>query len=390
MKIGIVGGTFDPIHNGHLMLGEYAKKLFNLDKIWFMPNGNPPHKMNQEIETQTKHRVEMVKKALEDKSDFLIQLYEANRKEINYSYLTMEHFRETYPENQFYFIIGADSLFALEKWAEPERLLKTCVILAAYRDDKDTKEMESQIQYLNQKYGANIYLLNTPHVDISSSQIRDMIKRGESIDAMVPEAVCAYIRGHHLYEVDIDCIKKTLHNQQDGARYEHTLGVVETAVSLAKQYGADEDKARLAALLHDVAKPISADKKIKLCHENHLPISEAERANPSLLHAKLGACIAKETYNVLDEEVLDAIRYHTTGRSNMTLLDKIIYIADYIEPNRNQAPNLKEIRELAYVDLDECLYEILKSTLAYLETRSEVTDPLTEQTYLFYKGALKK
>ncbi len=390
MKIGIVGGTFDPIHNGHLMLGEYAKQLFELEEIWFMPNGNPPHKSNEKIETQTKHRVEMVQRAIADKNDFKIQLYEVNRKEINYSYLTMEYFCKKYPENQFYFIIGADSLFALERWAEPARLLKTCIILAAYRDDKDTQEMDAQIQYLNQKYGADIRLLNTPNVDISSSEIRNMIKNGTSIDSLVPEEVCTYIKEHYLYQMDIERIKDILHGQQGEVRFAHTMGVVDTAISLAKQYGIDEEKARLAALLHDVAKPLSKEEKIRICHENHLFITEAEQANPSLLHAKLGAYIARETYQIFDEDVLNAICYHTTGRPGMTLLEKIVYVADYIEPNRNQAPNLKEIRKLAYVDLDECLYQILENTLVHLQTRSEAIDPMTEQTYLFYKEVLKK
>lgn len=390
MKIGIVGGTFDPIHNGHLMLGEYAKQLFDLEEIWFMPNGNPPHKSNATIETQTKHRVEMVQRAIADRNNFKIQLYEVNRKEINYSYLTMEHFCELYPENQFYFIIGADSLFAIEQWAEPARLLKTCTILAAYRDDKGTRKMEEQIQYLNRKYEADICLLNTTNVDVSSSQIRNMIKNGETIDTLVPETVCAYIKEHRLYQADIEKIKEILHSQQGDVRFAHTMGVVDTAISLAKRYGADKEKVRFAALLHDVAKPIPTDEKLKICYANHLSITESEQANPSLLHAKLGAYIAKETYQIVDEDILNAICYHTTGRPNMTLLEKIIYIADYIEPNRSQAPNLKEIRELAYVDLDECLYRILEGTLAYLRTRNEVIDPMTEETYLFYKGILKK
>lgn len=202
MKIGIMGGTFDPIHKGHLMLGEYARELFALDEIWFMPNGNPPHKLNENIESQTNHRVEMVKRAIEGNAEFVLQLYEVNRKEVNYSYKTMEHFKEVYPDNKFYFIIGADSLFALERWVHPERLLKTCTILAAYRDGKDTKEMEAQIQYLNEKFDADIRLLNTPNVDISSSEIRRRMKSGESIEDLVPESVYSYIQSEQLFKDD--------------------------------------------------------------------------------------------------------------------------------------------------------------------------------------------
>lgn len=199
MKIGIMGGTFDPIHKGHLMLGEYAKDLYKLDEIWFMPNGNPPHKLNSNIESQTKHRVEMVKLAIEGYDNFKIQLYEVERTEVNYSYLTMQHFKEKFSDDEFYFIIGADSLFAFETWKHPELLVKTCKILAAYRDGKNTSEMETQIQYLNKKYGAEIYLLNTPNVDISSSEIRRMLKDQEDISELVPKAVFSYIQSNNLF-----------------------------------------------------------------------------------------------------------------------------------------------------------------------------------------------
>ena len=368
MKIGIMGGTFDPIHNGHLMLGEYAKDLFSLDEIWFMPNGNPPHKMNEKIESQTKHRVEMVRRAISDKDGFVLQLYEVKRKEINYSYLTMEHFRDAYPDCEFYFIIGADSLFALESWVHPEKLVKTCVILAAYRDDKNTDEMMKQILYLNEKYGADIRLLKTPSVDISSTEIRQRLKNGLSVQDMIPESVYKYIQDHRLFAGDLEEMKEKVRQSQQGSRFAHTLGVVETAIQLAKQYQVDEKKAEIAALLHDCAKEIC----------------------PGLQHAPKGAELAKTEYGIQDEEILDAIRWHTTGRPGMSKLDKIIYIADYIEPNRNQAPNLDELRRLAMVDLDECLYAILKATLAYLETKKGIIDPMTEQTYLYYKNCLNK
>lgn len=202
MKIGIMGGTFDPIHSGHLMLGRFARDLFALDKIWFMPNGTPPHKASDTIESQTKHRVEMVKRAISNEKDFILQLYEVDNREVNYSYLTMEHFRENYPEHEFYFIIGADSLFGIEKWKCPDRLLKTCIILAAYRDGKNKTEMEEKIAYLNQKFGADIRLLNTPNVDISSSEIRDKLKAHEEVTDMIPSCVYEYILENQLYGVE--------------------------------------------------------------------------------------------------------------------------------------------------------------------------------------------
>lgn len=204
MKIGIMGGTFDPIHKGHLMLGEYAYKQYGLDKVWFMPNGTPPHKDNAKIGTSAKNRMEMVELAIAEREEFELQTYEILNQETNYSYKTMEHFVSLYPENEFYFIIGADSLFAFESWRNPERLVKTCTILAAYRDDKSTDDMLLQIEYLNKKYSADIRLLNTPNVDISSSEIRSMMQDAESICEMVPAVVYKYIKDNQLYKENVN------------------------------------------------------------------------------------------------------------------------------------------------------------------------------------------
>lgn len=189
---------------------------------------------------------------------------------------------------------------------------------------------------------------------------------------------------------NIDYMKEIVKENLDAIRYEHTMGVMYTAAAMAMRYDLDLQKALVAGLLHDCAKCISSDKKISLCEEHGITISESERKNPSLLHAKLGAFFAEEKYGVKENDILEAITYHTTGRPNMSLLDKIVFIADYIEPNRVQAPHLEQIRKLAFEDIDACLYMILEDSLAYLQTRSEVIDPMTEQTYLYYKKEWKE
>lgn len=191
-------------------------------------------------------------------------------------------------------------------------------------------------------------------------------------------------------QLKLEKMKKRVSSHLDKERYEHTLGVMYTAGAMAMRYHVDLEKALIAGLLHDCAKGLSSDKKLKLCEKYQLTVSESERKNPGLLHAKLGAYIAKTKYGIDDMEIVDAIAYHTTGRPEMTLLDKIVYIADYIEPNRNEAPNLDEVRALAFQDMDACLYVILKDSLAYLETKNEVVDPRTEQTYQYYKKLLQK
>lgn len=173
-------------------------------------------------------------------------------------------------------------------------------------------------------------------------------------------------------------------------RFEHTLGVMYTAESLAIRYGTDMTQAAVAGLLHDCAKCIPNAQKIKMCRKNGIEITEMEEANPSLLHAKLGAYLAKSVYGVTDPEILSAISCHTTGKPDMSMLDMIIYMADYIEPNRDKAPNLKEIRKKSFENIEEALYQVLESTLKYLSDRPEMIDPTTKISYDFYKWKLQK
>lgn len=193
--------------------------------------------------------------------------------------------------------------------------------------------------------------------------------------------------------MDAICIKdlkKDLKKEMDDSRFEHTLGVMYTCAALAMRYRYDMDKAMLAGLMHDCAKCMPNAKKLKMAEKNHLEISDLERKNPFMLHAKLGALLAKKKYDIDDEEILSAIRWHTTGRPHMTLLDKIVYVADYIEPKRDKAPNLPEIRQLAFIDLDKALIKILEDTLGYLEDSEENVDSMTRETYEFYVHEMEK
>ncbi len=184
--------------------------------------------------------------------------------------------------------------------------------------------------------------------------------------------------------VSIRDLKKEMKKSMDDSRYEHTLGVMYTSASLAMRYGYDIDKALLAGLMHDCAKCMPNAKKLKTAEKNGLEISELERKNPFMLHAKVGELLARKKYDIDDKDVLGAIRWHTTGKPDMTLLEKIVYVADYIEPKRKKAPNLKEIRQLAFVDLDQALLKILEDTLGYLGDSADV-DSMTRATYEFYK-----
>ena len=187
----------------------------------------------------------------------------------------------------------------------------------------------------------------------------------------------------------IEEMRLKLVNGLDEPRYQHTLGVMYTAASMAMCHGENVENALVAGLLHDCAKCISSIDKIKLCEENGIEISETEAKNTGLLHAKLGAFLAEKEYGVTDEDILMSIRSHTTGRPGMSLLEKIIYIADYMEPGRKELPNMKDVRKLAFEDIDKCLYRILKDSLIYLKSRDFAIDPMTEETYNYYKAIME-
>lgn len=169
-------------------------------------------------------------------------------------------------------------------------------------------------------------------------------------------------------------------------RYRHTLGVSYTAAALAMRYGAVMEDARIAGLLHDCAKELTEEEQLAACVENKIPVSEVERQHPYLLHAKLGAWVAEKKYGIMDRDILNAIAHHITGRENMSLLEKVIFVADYIEPGRVQAPNLPEIRQLAFADIDRALIRVLEDTLSYVKAGGGAFDSATEVTLQFYRA----
>ena len=191
-------------------------------------------------------------------------------------------------------------------------------------------------------------------------------------------------------EYDFIKMQKKLKKNLDEDRYQHTLGVMFTCAAMAMVHGVDYLDAQMAGLLHDCAKCIPNKKKLEMCEKHKIELTDFEKEHPYLIHAKLGAFLAKSRYGVKDPEILSAIRYHTTGKPDMTALEKIVYIADYIEPMRNRAPHLPLVRKLAFQDLDECMYRILKDTLDYLDESADEIDETTREAYEYYKAYLKK
>lgn len=199
-KVGIMGGTFDPIHIGHLILGEMAYEQFHLDQVWFMPSGNPPHKQNRRGQASDAQRVEMVKEAIADNPHFALSLEEMNADGYSYTYRTLERLKACYPHTEFYFIMGEDSLVDFDTWKEPQRIAELCTLVVATRDQTKPEVFEALLKSRSEQFQTEFLKLATPNIDISSHAIRERIRSQQSVRYYLPESVRQFIRKQRMYE----------------------------------------------------------------------------------------------------------------------------------------------------------------------------------------------
>jgi len=364
---GIMGGTFDPIHNGHIRMAEAALEQLKLDEVLFIPDGDPPHKQEQ---ASASDRLEMVELATKGRSGFRTLDMEVVRAGQTYTVDTLEQLKANSPSDQFTYIVGADTLMRVETWRNFPRVASLLTGIAyAPRSDVSASESELQRQRLSQRYGLAVTPLAMEEVDVSSTDVRYAVARGLPVDAMVPPSVLSYIRSRGLYEDPmLTLLQKTLSRD----RYRHTLGVEQTAVRLAQQYGEDVEKARVAALLHDCARCLDSAEMRRLVGEKG-----SGTTLRALMHAPAGAKLARERFGVTDESILSAIRWHTTGHEGMTRLEKIVYLADFIEPNRPNYPGIEELRQEAFRDLDRAVRMAAENTMRYVRERGLEPDENT-------------
>lgn len=395
MKIGILGGTFDPIHNAHIEIAKEALKQFELDKVMIMPTSNPPHKDKNRI-TGNFHRANMIRLAIKDIDGIEFSDFELNKNDVTYTADTLCMLKELHPENQYYFIVGSDSIASFMSWYRPDVILKYAILLAVKRDDETSLLMDEKIKEINNKYNTSVGIIHMKSMAVSSSFIR--VNDYSYIKDMIPETVYKYIVENKLYSDDnvnvawsINKITEDLRDTLKPQRFKHTLGVADTAKEMAETFNVNPNKAYFAGMLHDCAKNLSDVELLKICRENNIEISECEVKSPYLLHGKVGAHIAKSKYGITDKEILSAIVWHTTGKPDMTDLEKIVFSADYIEPGRYKQPNLKFLRELAHKDLDLLTFNILKDTVEYLKSRNSGSiDYNTISAYEFYKKLMEE
>ena len=374
-QIGLMGGSFNPIHCGHLNMARTALACGAVERVLFLPSGNPPHKRDGLADKRD--RLAMAQLAIEGEHGMAMCTEEIERGGVIYTVDTLTILRERMPDCRFHYLIGADTLGALHTWRRIDEVIRLCAFLAVMRPGEEGARARRIAEQWRAR-GAQIGFLPARLIDVSSTEIRQRLACGEPLDGLVPLQVEAYIRRHGLYGTDGMKREKRVYRlkkELDKQRFEHTLGVEQTAREMARVFGEDEEKAALAGLLHDCAKCMPLERMVKACRR--VPLDEVTKASKALMHAVAGRCVAETVYDVTDEDVLDAIRWHTTGRAGMTRLEKIIYLADMIEPNRRPYPGLEALRALCMQDLDGAMHAALRMSLAHVQEQGKTLHPDT-------------
>ena len=386
-RIGIYGGTFNPPHWGHIRAAQHACEALALDCLLMIPDRIAPHKQLPEGSPEPEQRLEMLRLGTAQMDKIQVSDIELKREGPSYTYITVEQIRKAYPDAKLYLLMGTDMFLSFHTWREPQRILKEVSLAVLYRGDKGEKEAIDQRMAAMELHGADVELVENPVTAISSTQLRRMLVFG-CAGQFLPEPVLEYIHRHDLYaaascyrNLSEEALTETVVRLLDPKRVKHVLGCREAAVELARRHGANETDAARAALLHDITKALDGPLQLTLCREYGIVLDIFSRQNPRTLHALTGSLVAERVFGE-NEAVVSAIRSHTTGKANMDLLEKIIYVADYMEPNRD-FPGVEKLRSLAYEDITQALKLGLNMTLDMLRSQNREISPESQQALAF-------
>lgn len=380
-RIGIMGGTFDPIHAGHISMALNAKQQARLDRVLVIPTGNPPHKTDT---APAEDRWKMVCAACGKEPALEPCRVELDRSGVIYTVDTLALLKEQYPQAAFFYIIGADTLMELQNWRSYQQVLGMCSFLVCPRTWRYTAaQLKAERQRLK-AMGGDITLLDTPVVDASSTDIRAALAAGLPAVGL-PAVVEEYCGAKGLYGMErripqADAWLDKLFAALSPERFTHTLGVASAARELALLHRLNAQKAETAGLLHDCAKCIPMADMRRLALERRLLADESLLESSNLLHAPVGAYLARVDYGISDPEVIQAILYHTTGTPGMSRLDMAVYLADKIEPTRKDYPTLSAVRALARQSLERALRLSLEGTIRHVKKGGNSQHPATGET----------
>ena len=386
-RIGIFGGSFHPPHLGHILAAREFQRKLALDTLLLIPAGIPPHKTIGQIDA--KHRLEMTRLAAQELENTQVLDIELRREGRSYTADTVEALRQQYPDDELFLLMGTDMFYTFDKWYQPERIVKEVTLAVVHRDRDKKEELLRYAAILEERLGAKIVWVENEFLPYSSTSIRAMLAFGCGARYLAPQ-VLAYIRENKLYlqgeslkNLPFEKLEEISLSLHKAKRVAHVLGCSETAAALAEHYGADVTDARRAGILHDITKALNAEEQLQLAQDYQMALTDFERAHPKLLHAKTGAVIAREIFGE-NEAVCEAITWHTTARADMTLLGKIIYLADYMEPNR-VLEGIDELRRLTWTDLDAALQRGLEMSLEHVLSTGSAVDPNSHAALCFLK-----
>lgn len=382
-RIGIYGGAFNPPHLGHIRGAQYALEALHLTKLLMIPSCVSPHKERPAFGEEPEQCLELLKLSVEGLDGIEISDMELRRGGVSYTWQTVEQVRSMYPGAQLVLFMGTDMFLTFETWKCTDKLIKYCDLAVFYRGDPDEiRQIQEQKIHL-ETMGARVHVLKNPITEISSTQLRRMLVFQCARPFMAPAAY-EYVQKHGLYGTgrdyknlpmqQLEPIAVSLHKPN---RVRHILGVRDTAKKLAKLYGADPVDAERAGLLHDITKALDGPLQLTLCAEYGKVLDIFSSRNPKTLHALTGSLVAERIFGE-NQAVVEAIRSHTTGKANMNLLQKIVYVADYMEPNRN-FPGVEKLRDLAFQDIDQALELGLHMTLDHLKKQGKEVSPESQE-----------
>ena len=383
MKIGIYGGTFNPIHTGHIHAAKQAMEIIGLDKLLMIPDRIAPHKEIPSGSPTPEQRLEMLRLAVSGEPGIEVSDIELKREGPSYSFLTVEQLCEVYPDAELYLLMGTDMFLSFHTWKNPERITAQATLAVMYRGEKgEAAKIEARKSEMEAE-GVRVTLVKNDTINISSTQLRRMIAF-HCASEFLPNGVGDYIVSHGLYDSRADWKKLPMEQLEpivirllNPNRVAHVLGCRDTAIELAKRWNADVTDAGRAGILHDITKALDGPLQLTLCREYGTILDEFGYKYPKTLHALTGSLVAERIFDE-QETVVSAICHHTTGRAAMTLLEKIIYVADYMEPCRN-FPGVERLRELAFSDIDAALKLGLEMTLAHLANLGDEVSPASRQ-----------
>ena len=386
-RIGIYGGTFNPPHTGHIGAGLQALQALGLSMLYVIPDRIAPHKEIPEGSPSPEQRLHMLRLALDGEKNVVVSDLELRREGKSYTYETVEQLREKYPEAELVLFMGTDMFLTFHQWRCPERILAQASLGVFYRGDREERALIAQRKEEMEAAGHRIYLVENDVVEISSTNLRRMLAFG-CAEPFLPKGVGDYIIENGLYgtnrnyrNLPMEELERVVTGLLNPSRVRHVLGCRDTAVELAKRWGADETDAARAGMLHDVTKALDGPLQLTLCAEYGTILTDFGKKYPKTLHALTGALVAERVF-AENRAVVNAIRHHTTGKANMSLLEKIIYVADYMEPNRD-FPGVEDLRRLAFSDLDAALKLGLEMTLEHLKRQGAEVSPESREALAY-------